>query len=71
MRTSLVVVCAAALLAVSAPAYTTDRRAECHKVKQQIRKIESRMRQGYSHRQGERYNERLRELKAKRSKLCR
>jgi len=29
------------------------------------------MRAGYTRAQGERYNEKLRELKAKRSKLCR
>ena len=59
-------------LFLSAPAaQSEDKRAECRKVKEQIRKIESRMRRGYSHRQGERYNERLRELRTKRSKLCR
>ena len=46
-------------------------KAACAEVKEKIRTIESRMRAGYTRAQGERYEERLRELKAKRSKLCR
>jgi len=45
--------------------------AACAEVKEKIRTIESRMRAGYTRAQGERYEERLRELKAKRYKLCR
>ncbi len=45
--------------------------AACAEVKEKIRTVESRMRAGYSRAQGERYEERLRELKAKRYKLCR
>jgi len=45
--------------------------AACAEVKEKIRTIESRMRAGYTRAQGERYEERLRELKAKRHKLCR
>ena len=40
-------------------------------MKEKIRNIEARMRAGYTFAQGERYNEKLRELKAKRAKLCR
>ena len=46
-------------------------KAECEKVKQKIRKIESRMRQGYSRAEGERMSEQLRELRAMRSRRCR
>ena len=46
-------------------------KAACEKVKQQIRVIESRMRDGYSAAQGIRYEARLRELRDKRYKLCR
>ena len=46
-------------------------KAACAEVKEKIRNIESRMRAGYTRAQGERYNERLRELKARRAKLCR
>jgi len=46
-------------------------KAACAEVKEKIRTIESRMRAGYTRAQGERYEERLRELKAKRYKLCR
>ena len=52
---------------------TADRKAEaaCAEVKAKIRNIEARMRSGYTHAQGERYKEKLRELKARRYKLCR
>lgn len=46
-------------------------KAACAEVKEKIRTMESRMRSGYTRAQGERYEERLRELKAKRYKLCR
>ncbi len=46
-------------------------KAECAVVKEKIRTIESRMRAGYTRVQGERYEERLRELRAKRYKICR
>lgn len=45
--------------------------AACAEVKERIRNIESRMRAGYTRAQGERYEEKLRELRAKRHKLCR
>ncbi|MFQ5609465.1 MAG: hypothetical protein ACE5F8_04265 [Woeseiaceae bacterium] len=43
----------------------------CEKVKAQIEKIVSRMRHGYSAAQGVRYEEKLRELREKRFKICR
>ena len=43
----------------------------CDKVKSQIRKIEAKMRNGYSAAQGIRYEDKLRELKEKRYRLCR
>ena len=43
----------------------------CDKVKKQIRVIESKMRNGYSAAQGIRYDEKLRELRKKRYKICR
>ncbi len=57
-------------LSASAAAGKVDK-AACAEVKEKIRTIESRMRAGYTRAQGERYEERLRELKAKRYKLCR
>jgi len=44
---------------------------KCLQTKDKIRKIESRMRQGYSARQGIRMDEQLRRLKKQRSKHCR
>jgi len=46
-------------------------KAECAEVKAQIRTIESKMRSGYSRAQGQKYEDKLRELKARRYKLCR
>ncbi len=46
-------------------------RDACDKVKRDIRRIESRLRAGYTARQGVRLEERLRELKERRRKVCR
>ena len=43
---------------------------ECEKVKVKIRAIEAKMRQGYTASQGIRYEQKLRELREKRYKLC-
>lgn len=45
--------------------------AECDAVKQKIRRIQAKMRQGYNARQGEKMQQQLRELREQRSKLCR
>ena len=54
-----------------AAAHESCSRAECAEVKQAIREIESKMRTGYSHTQGEKYAAKLRKLKARRAKVCR
>jgi len=59
------------LAAPSAGAASDKDEVACAEVKEKIRNIESRMRAGYTRAQGERYNEKLRVLKAKRSKVCR
>lgn len=71
MREVLVPVLLAALISTSASAGPPDEKAKCEKIKQQIRAIEARMRDGYSAAQGIRYETRLRELKEKRYKICR
>jgi len=60
-------------LMLHSPADAHDKcsKAECAKVKEQIRTMESRMRAGYSRAQGQKYEDKLRELKARRRKLCR
>ena len=45
--------------------------AVCQSVKQQIREIQAKMRNGYTAAQGIRYEERLRKLKEKRYRVCR
>ena len=71
MRHVLTLVLLATLTATSALATPQYDKAKCEKVKQQIRAIEARMRNGYSAAQGIRYEERLRALKEKRYKVCR
>jgi hypothetical protein len=45
--------------------------AECDAANQEIRKIQAKMRQGYSASQGAKMETRLRDLRKLRSKLCR
>lgn len=62
-----------ALVLCQSAAYSKDdcAKAACAEVKTKISNIESKMRSGYSRAQGERYEEKLRVLKARRSRLCR
>lgn len=60
----------ASVFVAPAPAALPDSDA-CERIKQQIRRVESRMRAGYTAAEGRRLEERLRELKTRRSKLCR
>lgn len=71
-RLTILVVCG--LLAMSQAVASGDRKAQekaCTDVKQKIRKLESRMRAGYSASQGIRLEEKLRALKKKRYRVCR
>lgn len=65
----IAIICCTVLVA-SQPTAANDR-AACEKVKQQIREIEARMRNGYTAAQGIRLEARLRKLKEKRYRLCR
>ena len=71
--TRTVMIClVATMLIVHPPDVAAKRDKEgCKKVKAQIQKIEAKMRLGYSAAQGIRYEEKLRELREKRFKLCR
>jgi len=70
---SIVAATAASLAAAAAPALGKSRceKLECDEIKQEIREIQSRMRSGYTHAQGERYEARLRKLKTRRRRVCR
>jgi hypothetical protein len=59
-------------LLLSPAAYTLDidQQLRCQQTKEKIRKIQSRMRQGYNARQGIRMDEELRRLRKLRSKHC-
>ena len=57
--------------AADGPSGDRQRVAECRRIDDQIRKIETRMRRPYSASQGIRFDERLRELRDKRYRRCR
>ena len=61
------------LLISAAPSFGHDPcdKTDCAAVKAKIRTIEAKMRSGYSHAQGERYERQLRELRDKRYRICR
>jgi len=60
-----------ALWHVPLNAHSNCDEAACAAVKERIRNIESKMRAGYTRAQGERYEARLKEMRARRHKLCR
>jgi hypothetical protein len=53
------------------PLVTDDREAKCAEAKEKIRKIESKMRQGYTARQGVKMQDELRSLRELRKRVCR
>jgi hypothetical protein len=59
------------LFATTVPAHVHCPKAECEETKQRIKKIQSKMRLGYSRSQGEKLQAELRRLREIRSKKCR
>jgi hypothetical protein len=60
------------ILCAAPPALAADRdEDECEKVKEKIRKVQAKMRRGYSAEQGVKLNAKLLDLREKRSKVCR
>ena len=59
------------LVALPADAHDYCAKAKCEETKQRIKKIESRMRQGYSASQGVKMEDELRRLRKIRVKRCR
>lgn len=51
-------------------AASTDDDQKCKATKEKIRKVQSKMRSGYTRAQGEKMEEQLRELRKKRKKFC-
>jgi len=66
---TIIAICLLLVPGVSAHEYCS--RAECEETKQKIRKIQAKMRQGYTRKQGEKMEADLRQLRAIRSKQCR
>ncbi len=71
MKQLAILLCLAVLLPATGHAKSECEKLACAAVKEKIRTIEAEMRAGYTRAQGERYEARLRELKAKRYRLCR
>ncbi len=76
MRQLIVLISLALLSAPASPAHKTqdqrqNDRMKCERTKQKIRRVQSRMRQGYNARQGEKMQQQLRELREQRAKVCR
>ncbi len=67
----IIVIAAIILLAPGVSAHEYCAKAECEETKQEIRQIQSKMRQGYTRKQGEKMEADLRKLRALRSKKCR
>ena len=73
MKTAIIMLVCSILLALSPQGNAHDDRkqVECEKTKQKIKKLQSRMRRGYSRAQGEKWQDQLRELRALRGQFCR
>ena len=71
MKQLAILLCLVALVPTTSQAGSECEKLACAAVKEKIRTIESKMRAGYTRAQGEKYEARLRELKAKRFRLCR
>ena len=67
----VLLLCCTLLLSPQGDAHDCRKTDRCETIKEQIRKIESTMRQGYSAAQGIKLDERLRKLREKRRKACR
>lgn len=69
----VVVVVVFALLSCSQPVPAADARDrdECDEVKAEIRKVQAKMRRGYSASEGVKLNAKLLELRERRLKVCR
>ena len=67
----ILLLCCALLLGAEGHAHNCEKPDRCKAIKEQIRKIESKMRQGYSAAQGVKLDERLRKLREQRRKACR
>ena len=70
MRNAIIFI-AFILLAPDVPAHESCAKAECEETKQKIRQIQSKMRSGYTRKQGEKMESDLRKLRAIRVKKCR
>jgi hypothetical protein len=58
------------LLSTGGIAHEFDDKAECNRIKEKIRHIQSRMRSGYTRAQGERLEARLRKRRQQRKTKC-
>ena len=59
-----------ALLPGGVSAHHRFTREQCRRINEQMKKLQSRLRQGYSAKQGRRYREKMRELRLRRFRKC-
>jgi hypothetical protein len=59
-----------ALLPPGAGAHHRFTREQCRRISERMKKLQSRLRQGYSAKQGRRYREKMRELQLQRFRKC-
>ncbi|MGI9342415.1 MAG: hypothetical protein ACR2QV_06165 [Gammaproteobacteria bacterium] len=59
-----------ALLPAGASANHRFTREQCRRISERMKKLQSRLRQGYSAKQGRRYREKMRELQLQRFRKC-
>ena len=67
----ILLLCCALIVGAAGHAHDCEKPDRCKAIKEKIRKIESKMRHGYSAAAGIRMDERLRELRQQRRKACR
>lgn len=70
MKTAILTLAASMLLSAPHHPDRETRSERCEQAKQKIRKIQSKMRQGYTAKQGIRMESELRRLREKRAKNC-
>ncbi len=71
MRFVLVVVLLSILSSAASHAHNVCAKAKCEEIRQKIKKVQAKMRQGYTRAQGEKMEAELKSLRAIRSQRCR
>ncbi len=71
MRVLLAFLLCLLYVAAAVPAATDERETKCAETREKIRRVESKMRQGYTAKQGIKMQDELRSLRELRKRICR